>query len=323
MSIELTISQNGVLEFKSGLPNHYNGPILKGAIAYFTKTNLADLVLQEIEGEGYCIRFVIGKFLKRVQLSGLINTEGLYSYFMLKSNIRKQINSIGKLHIRQEQFACLYSAKSDCKATFEKNKEFRAIDLYYSPKLLEELLPFFPELKNVTLNSPATLITAKPFWMLPTMKEITAQILSCPYNEMTRQFYFDLKVRELLYQILESAYNRKMTDIHFTPWEVAKIHEARSILKEYISKKPPSIKWLSKRVALNEFKLKMGFRQYFDSSIIDWLQEEKMQAARDLVLTTNKPVKEICEMVGYPLTTNFITAFRRRFGVTPGSLRRK
>jgi AraC-like DNA-binding protein len=322
MSIELTISQNGALEFKSGLPSHYNGPILKGAIAYFTKTNLADLVLQELEGENYSIRFVIGKFLKRVHLSGLINTEGLYSYFMLKSGIRKQINSIGKLHIRQEQFACLYSAPSGCKAMFEKNKEFKTIDIYYSPKLLEELLPFFPELK-VTLNTTGGLITAKPFWMPAIMKEITAQILSCPYNETTRQFYFDLKVRELLYQILESAYNRKVTDVHFTPWEISKIHEARSVLQEYISQKPPSIKWLSKRVALNEFKLKLGFRQYFDSSIIDWLQEEKMKAAKELVLTTNKPIKEICEMVGYPLTTNFITAFRRRFGVTPGSIRRK
>jgi AraC-like DNA-binding protein len=42
-----------------------------------------------------------------------------------------------------------------------------------------------------------------------------------------------------------------------------------------------------------------------------------------LLLTTNKPIKDICSSVGYPRITNFITAFRRRFGVTPGSLRRQ
>jgi len=42
-----------------------------------------------------------------------------------------------------------------------------------------------------------------------------------------------------------------------------------------------------------------------------------------LLQTTNKPIKEICTLVGYPRTTNFITAFRKRFGVTPGSFRRE
>lgn len=79
---------------------------------------------------------------------------------------------------------------------------------------------------------------------------------------------------------------------------------------------------LARQVALNEFKLKTGFRKYFDSGIFEWLMEQKMQQAKKLILNTNKPVKEISAMVGYPRTTNFITAFRRQFGVTPGALRR-
>jgi AraC-like DNA-binding protein len=155
------------------------------------------------------------------------------------------------------------------------------------------------------------------------MKEITSQILNCPFDIATRQFYFDIKVRELLYQILEHAYKRKLTDYSFTPWEVKKLHEAKDILELHISKKPPIIKALAKQVALNQFKLKTGFRQFFNSGIFEWLLEKKMQHAKELVLNTNIPIKAISGMVGYPLTTNFITAFRRRFSVTPGSLRRK
>ena len=80
---------------------------------------------------------------------------------------------------------------------------------------------------------------------------------------------------------------------------------------------------LAKKVALNELKLKKGFRKYFDSGIFEWLTNRKMEHARMLILTTNKPIKDIASIVGYPLTTNFITAFRRRFGYTPGSLRRQ
>ncbi|MBI1780616.1 MAG: helix-turn-helix transcriptional regulator [Sphingobacteriales bacterium] len=100
------------------------------------------------------------------------------------------------------------------------------------------------------------------------------------------------------------------------------MHEARAILEKYIDKKPPSIKSLSRQVALNEFKLKSGFKKYFHAGIFEWLMEQKMQHARQLILNSNKPIKEIGSLVGYPRTTNFITAFRRQFGVTPGALRR-
>ena len=322
MSIELTLSDGGQIEFESGLPSDYAGPILRGAVAFSTKTNLTELVLQELAGENYLIRFIIGRFLKRVNASGWIHTHGLYSHFMLKNGTRKKIDTIGNVHIRQDQYTCIFTEPSECSVVFEKANEFRALDVFYSPKLLEKLLPFFPELKNVLLSSSGILLPGKPCWSLPSMKEIINQILHCPYDEATRQFYFDLKVRELLYQLLENAFKRKQAVQYFTPFEIARIHEVKDVLETYISRKPPTIRFLSKKVALNEFKLKTGFKQYFNSGIFEWLMEQKMQHAKHLILTTNKPIKHICTMVGYPRTTNFITAFRRRFGMPPGSLRR-
>jgi len=322
MPIELTLAHDERLDLQYGLPPDYRGPILRGGINFSTKTNLAELVLQEIPGENYSIRFVSGKILKRIYARGWIHTLGLYCYFMLKNGIRKRFDSIGKLHLRQDQYACFFTEPTNCSAVFDKNDEFRALDFFYSPKLLEELFPFFPELKSL-LELPGTILAGKARWALPSMKEITNQILNCPYDEATRQFYFDLKVRELLFQILENTYKKKANEKIFTPWETARIHEARTILETYISKKPPSIKSLSKQVALNEFKLKNGFRQFFNTGIFEWLWERRMQHARNLILTTNTPIKEISATVGYPLTTSFITAFRRRFGITPASLRRK
>ncbi len=309
------------LEFQAGLPSDYAGPTLRGSGANFAKSDIAQVVIQELAGDYYSIRFSVGKFFKRVTATGNIHRQGLYSYFMLKNGLRKEIDSIGKIHLRQDQYSCFYTEPTPCKARFEKNTEYRTIDVFYSPKLLEELLPFFPELRSVLL-SPSAMLPGKICWSLPSMKEIINQLLDCPFDEATRQFYFDLKVRELLYQMLENAYRRNHKFYTFTPWETARIHQARTILENHISKKPPSIRSLSKQVALNEFKLKTGFKQYFKTGIFDWVMEQKMQHAKHLILTTNKPIKDICTMVGYPLTTNFITAFRRQFGMTPGSLRR-
>lgn len=322
MLIALTLSHDNPLEFKQGLPPGYAGPILRAAAVSSTKTNLAEMVLQELAGDNYSIRFITGRFFKKLYASGWIHTAGLYACFMLKNGIRKQFDSLGKLHIREDQYASFFTQPTDCSAVFEKNKEFRALDFFYSPKFLEELEPFFPELKTISVSPQGTILPGKAGWSLPSMSEINNQILTCPFDDATRQFYFDLKVRELLYQILENAYKRKITEKSFTPWEIKRIHEARDILESYISRKPPTIKSLSRQVALNEYKLKAGFRQYFNAGIFEWLLDRKMKHAKELILTTNMPIKQVCAMVGYPLTTNFITAFRRKFGITPGALRR-
>lgn len=321
--MELTLSNGNLLEFETGLPTHYHGPILRGAISLRAKSNLSEIIIQELPGDYYTIRFIVGKFLKKVHAKGWIHSIGLYSQFMLKNGVRKRIDRLGKFHVRENQYVCFYTDSCDCSAVFEKGSEFRALDLFYSPQLLEELLPFFPELKNVLLSSPGILLPGKPCWSLPSMNEVINQLINCPYDEATRRFYFDLKVRELLYQLLETAFKTKPEKLRLTAFETARIHEARDILGTYISRKPPSIRYLSRKVALNEYKLKTGFKLYFKMSIFDWLMEQKMQYAKELLLTTNRPVKDICGMVGYPRTTNFITAFRRRFGTTPGALRGK
>lgn len=322
MAIELTLSTGGgPLEFTKGLPIDYNGPLLRGAIAISAKTNDGQITVQELTGDDYSIRFSVVKFLKRITATGNISVPGLYSYFMLKNGIRKEFKSIGKLHLRQDQYCCLFTEPTTCKARFEKNIEYRTLDIFYSPQLIEELVPYFPELRQVMNESPVAVLSEKKCWMLPSMSQITTEILNCSYDETTCRFYYDLKIRELLYQMLENVYKRKATDHNYTPWEVAKIHDAKKIMEGYISKKPPSFRALTRQVALNGLKLKKGFRQFFNMGMFEWLAEQKMQYARELVLTTNKPIKKIAELVGYTRSTNFITAFRKRFGVTPRSLR--
>ncbi len=321
--MELTLSNGNLLEFQDGLPVHFPGPFLRGAISYQAKSNLSELVVQELREDCYSIRYVIGRFLKKIDARGWIHSSGIYSLFMLKGASRKQIGSIGKLHIRQDQFGCFYSEATSFVAVFDKSKEFHVLDLFFSPVLLEEVYPYFDGLKKTVEQESGYLFPGIPGWTLPGMQEIIGQILDCRFDAPTRKFYFDLKVRELLFEMLDFSYRSAKDKTVYSSSDSYRIHQSRDILAGFIDKKPPALKWLCKEVGLNEFKLKQGFRQYFHSSIFDWLYERKMMRARELLLTTNRPIKEIAALVGYPRSTNFTTAFRRKFGVTPGSMRRK
>ena len=188
-----------ILEFLPGLPPDYKGITLRGSSTMFAKTNLAEIILQQLNGVDYYIRLSTGRFLKKISAKGWAAQYGLYSNFILKNDARKELKSIGKFHLRKDQYICYLTKETDCSVLFANNEDFSTIDFFYSPKLLEELIPFFPELGQLLVDSSQAILNGKGGWSIPSMKEITNQILNCPYDEKTRQFYYH-PMEELLYQ---------------------------------------------------------------------------------------------------------------------------
>lgn len=305
-----------------GIPKGYSGPVLTGANQYQLRTNYLELFIQELKREQYSIRLVIGNVLQKILASKWIQKEGLYVNFMLQNGARKHIDSIGKLHTRHGFHSVFYTTPTNCSAVFDSKEELKLLDIYYSPELLEELKPYFPEFGKAIKNKNATFQINPTIWTIPSLKKSTNELIECPYSDQSNHYFFDLKVREILYQILELTYRKTNKQYNYTSFEVGKIHKVKGILENTIDQKPPTIKSLAKQVALNEFKLKTGFRQLFHTSLLQFVTDQKMQYAHHLLLNSNKPIKEIAALVGYPLTTNFITAFRKKFGYTPGALRR-
>lgn len=103
--------------------------------------------------------------------------------------------------------------------------------------------------------------------------------------------------------------------------ELRKIQQARSILfAEFLD--PPTTIVLARRVALNEFKLKRGYRQVYGASIHADLRRYRMHLARDLLIAGESNVAAAACAVGYSNPGHFARAFRREFGVAPGELSR-
>ena len=82
-----------------------------------------------------------------------------------------------------------------------------------------------------------------------------------------------------------------------------------------------SLRSLSRTFGLNEFKLKRGFKTFFNTTIFDYIHEQKMLYARKLLLDNRMLVNEVSGRVGYKNPNHFSTAFKRRFGVVPTALK--
>ena len=98
--------------------------------------------------------------------------------------------------------------------------------------------------------------------------------------------------------------------------DVERLHLAREILIEH-SVKPPSLIELARRVGLNDRKLKQGFRQLFGTTVFGYLQDYRMQEAKQLLHDSDRSIASIAMTVGYKNPEAFSTAFRRKFAISP------
>ncbi|MEM9768390.1 MAG: AraC family transcriptional regulator [Cyanobacteria bacterium P01_D01_bin.71] len=189
-------------------------------------------------------------------------------------------------------------------------------------RILPELMPTFsdrihelPAGVRQAIEHPqaAQLYYVAP--ITPAQQHVLQQILQWPYQGITRQFYLEGKVLELLAlyfsQMLAPAGNKPLV-----ARDIDRIYQARDILIQNIAS-PPSLPELAKRVHLNERKLKQGFHQVFDTTVFGYLQDHRLEQARQLLQTQQLNIQETARWVGYASRSSFVVAFKKKFQIAP------
>jgi AraC family transcriptional regulator, transcriptional activator of the genes for pyochelin and ferripyochelin receptors len=145
------------------------------------------------------------------------------------------------------------------------------------------------------------------------------QDLMCnPLQGHLRELFTEAKVLELVALQLAS-----LSDVRNQPAaqkDKDVFHELRCYLDTHFND-DLSLRLLSRAFGLNEFKLKKGFKTFFNTTIFDYIHEQKMLHASKLLLDDHMLVNEVAGKVGYKNPNHFSTAFKRRFGIVPTALR--
>ena len=154
--------------------------------------------------------------------------------------------------------------------------------------------------------------------MTPLMRQLVQQILHCPYTGLMQQLYLESKVLELLASQFSAWTNEQQTtqSLWISPQDIEQLHQAKDILVKR-AKHPPSLTELARLVRLNDRKLKQGFRHLFGTTVFGYLQDYRMQQARDLLHDPTLTIASVAATVGYKSPEAFCNAFRRKFSVSP------
>jgi AraC-like DNA-binding protein len=153
------------------------------------------------------------------------------------------------------------------------------------------------------------------------IQQVIQQVINCKYSGDLKKLFMLSKCIELLVLCAESydLANKKDPFIK-NKADKEKIIAVRDLINERVTD-PPNLSQISKLVGLNEYKLKRGFKETFNNTVFGYLAEQRLHLAHQYLRDTKKTAAEISYELGYATPQHFNNAFKKKFGLTPFTVR--
>jgi AraC-like DNA-binding protein len=209
----------------------------------------------------------------------------------------------------------------------QKQNNLTAFTIHFSISYLQKLVVPFPVLiffLEKAQRGIAGKLSAAHGIADPKMITLIRNIQDCPYTGSLKNAYWELQISTLLTIALTKIMTRpprNKPEIPLKPQDIEKIQAAREYLLQNMEQ-PPTLIELARKMGLNDFKLKKGYKQLYGMTLFDDFLHARMEKARLLLLETNQSIVAIAELAGYRNVSGFSAAFKRYFGHTPGWFRK-
>lgn len=151
--------------------------------------------------------------------------------------------------------------------------------------------------------------------------QLIQQITHCQFKGGMKRLFLLSKSIELLVLQAESIFADLEEPPHssLSAADQEKLQEAKRFVENRLHQ-PPSLAEVAKAVALNEYKLKKGFKQLFQQTVYGYLTQLRLERAYLLLQEGELTASEIAYQLGYSSPQHFHTAFKKKFGAPPKSI---
>ncbi len=301
-------------------------------------TNSPQTILMDIPSDLGCGRIAQTKIKHGIILSdwqmcyqadmnvqGPVSKEYIQIIFCLNDGISWGMMDENKSITIQKRESCIYAGHGRTEYicyTKGSNFTFKSIKIpitYFSQLLTDyfdgqEAVAYEQKLLNGISKVPVT----------PAMEQILAETSQfTQYRGGLGYLYLDGKLLELLSIYLGEVLELDILmgkNISMSRTERTAIMEAKRIIDSQLAF-APSCEELSRLVHLSVTKLTRGFSSFYGMPIHQYVIEQRLTQAAQLLLEEDWNVSEVAAIVGYGKASNFAAAFKKRYGVAPKNYR--
>lgn len=168
-------------------------------------------------------------------------------------------------------------------------------------------------------------IFKEPFFMKfyePNIKNKFYELFNREYTSGLDKIYLKNKTTEVILYVLEQIDNKNFKIEGLDEEDIKRVKKAEVILQNTFNEKI-TIELLSKKVALNQSKLKKGFKEIFHKTIHNYLKDLRLEKAVKYLKENKYSIKEVSNMVGYTNQGSFSYAFSSKYNCSPKAITKK
>ncbi|SDF75799.1 AraC-type DNA-binding protein [Pedobacter terrae] len=151
----------------------------------------------------------------------------------------------------------------------------------------------------------------------PEIGLVLQQIIQPRYEGRIKRLFLEARIFDLIIAYFNQLLKKETRVIKED--DIEKIMLAKQLVEGDLQK-PNSLIALSRKVGINDYKLKIGFKELTGHTVFGYLYKIRMEKAHHLLSKEKKTVNEVSFLVGYKNAQHFITAFKKQYHILPGSL---
>ncbi|MCC3156156.1 AraC family transcriptional regulator [Hymenobacter sp. 15J16-1T3B] len=293
--------------------HHWQGPAAVGALR-FTEYDLPGGLLTELEGS----------LQQTVELQLVDHQPCIGMVVQLAGHSESVMEKGRRFRVEAQQDNLLYEPSPDVRHVFQPAAGgYHAVHLRFEPtyftSLVQDNAEWLPLYEHILPQQrPGTLFdVARP--SSPQVLELLGQLRNCPYSGTLQRLYLEARFLDLFVAQQQHYLTLRVAPARRRERDL--LLAVRDYLDEHYAN-PPGLHDLARLFGTNDFLLKKGFRELFDTTVFGYVAEKRLTEARALLTHSDAAVQDVAARVGFSNAAHFATAFKRRFGLTPQQVRR-
>lgn len=149
--------------------------------------------------------------------------------------------------------------------------------------------------------------------------DIVEEITNKEVSGFLRSLFLEGKAYEMMARQITQYHNdqnQEKMPILLRRSDVEKVKRAVEIIHKDLNKNF-SVDHLAKEVGTNVNKLQEGFKHMFDLTVNKYMQQVKLEAAKELLAKSDYNISQIVNMIGLNNRSYFSKIFKEKYGVSP------
>lgn len=200
-------------------------------------------------------------------------------------------------------------------------KPMQCLSLNFTPEWLQQNI--FIDIDFNDHFFQQQVFDSKPFVVFESLNSneqiVIGNLFQNKYHQSFGKFFFRSKALNLLTEFFLKMHRRISSQRGTALYHEQQIINAEKKLMQNLQGGLPDIKSIAAELSISESTLKRYFKKMYGKNIYEYYLEKKMIHARQLLDTHKSSVTEIAYTLGYEKVSQFITMFKRFYGIQPGA----